>query len=134
MWGITWQRPTIARNAPHLRKIATDSSRLIAALLPFRRHSGAYPWFTDYDKTEDDKAKQKSADKIRLALTVHTQTEEEFFYPAAYDAIEDDDLLDEAEVEHASAKKLIAQIQAGKVGDPLFDAKVRAGRIDQPPC
>ena len=35
------------------------------------------------------------------------------------------DLLDEAEVEHASAKDLIAQIEAGSPGDPLFDAKVK---------
>lgn len=87
-------------------------------------HREVKGWFANYDKTEDDKAKQEIADKICLALTVHTQIEEEIFYPAAYDAIEDDDLLDEAEVEHASAKELIAQIQAGKVGDPLFDAKV----------
>lgn len=87
-------------------------------------HREVKGWFADYDKTEDDALKQELADKICLALTVHTQIEEEIFYPAAYEAIEDDDLLDEAEVEHASAKELIAQIKAGKVGDPLFDAKV----------
>lgn len=87
-------------------------------------HREVKAWFKEYDKTDDDAAKQELADKICLALTVHTQIEEEIFYPAAYDAIEDDDLLDEAEVEHASAKDLIAQIQDGKVGDPLFDAKV----------
>src|ERR1700712_3119817 len=44
--------------------------------------------------------------------------------PAARAAIDDDDLLDEAEVEHASAKQLIAEIQAMDVADRLFDAKV----------
>ena len=58
-------------------------------------------------------------------MTVHAQIEEEIFYPAAYDALEDDDLLDEAEVEHASAKDLIAQIQASNPAEPLFDAKVK---------
>ena len=37
---------------------------------------------------------------------------------------EGDDLLNEPEVEHASAKELIAQIQASRMGKPLFDAKV----------
>lgn len=57
-------------------------------------------------------------------LTVHATIEEEIFYPAAYEALDDDDLLDEAEVEHASAKALIAEIEASQVGEPLFDAKV----------
>jgi len=47
-------------------------------------------------------------------LTVHATIEEEIFYPAAR--------LDEAEVEHASAKELIAQIELMKASDPLYDA------------
>lgn len=107
------------------RKSTTASKRPPDAIKLLKDdHREVKGWFAQYDKTEDDEAKQELADKICLALTVHAQIEEEIFYPAAYDAIEDDDLLDEAEVEHASAKELIAQIQAGKVGDPLFDAKV----------
>jgi hypothetical protein len=82
-------------------------------------------WFKDYEKLEDDIGKQALADKICLALTVHAQIEEEIFYPAARGEIDDDDLLDEAEVEHASAKQLIAEIQGMKAGDRLFDAKVK---------
>lgn len=87
-------------------------------------HKEVSGWFAEYDRTDDDARKQELADKICLALTVHTAIEEEIFYPAAYDALDDDDLLDEAEIEHASAKSLIAEIKAGKVGDPLFDARV----------
>lgn len=87
-------------------------------------HKEVKGWFADYEKTDDDARKQALADQICKALTVHAQIEEEIFYPAAYDALDDDDLLDEAEVEHASAKDLIAQIEASKVGEPLFDAKV----------
>ena len=46
-------------------------------------------------------------------LTVHATIEEEIFYPAAR--------LDEAEVEHASAKELIAQIELMKASDPLYE-------------
>lgn len=80
--------------------------------------------FKEYESLETDSDKQALADKICLALTVHAQIEEEIFYPATREAIDDDDLLDEAEVEHASAKQLIAEIQAMKAGDRLFDAKV----------
>jgi hemerythrin superfamily protein len=87
-------------------------------------HKEVKTYFKQYETLEDDAEKRALADKICLALTVHAQIEEEIFYPAAREAIDDDDLLDEAEVEHASAKQLIAEIQAMKVSDRLFDAKV----------
>ncbi len=87
-------------------------------------HKEVRAWFKQYEDLEDNADKQALADKICLALTVHTQIEEEIYYPATREAIDDDDLLDEAEVEHASAKQLIAEIQGMKAGDHLFDAKV----------
>jgi len=39
--------------------------------------------------------------------------------------LKDTDLLAEAEVEHATAKDLIAQIQAAGEADEMFDAKVK---------
>ena len=57
-------------------------------------------------------------------LTVHTTIEEEIFYPAVREAIDDEDLMDEADVEHASAKELIAQLEAANPGDDQYDAKV----------
>ena len=59
-----------------------------------------------------------------MELTVHAQIEEEIFYPALREAIKETDLLDEAEVEHASAKDLIAQIEEAADVDDMFDAKV----------
>ncbi|MCY1382096.1 hypothetical protein D9M69_700780 [compost metagenome] len=60
-----------------------------------------------------------------MELTVHTQLEEEILYPAVREAIKETELLDEAEVEHASAKDLIAQIQDSTEVDEMFDAKVK---------
>ncbi len=88
-------------------------------------HREVKAMFDQYEKTESDKEKEALARKICRALTVHAQIEEEIFYPAAYEALDDDDLLDEAEVEHASAKDLIAQIEASSPSEPLFDAKVK---------
>jgi hemerythrin superfamily protein len=90
-------------------------------------HKQVKQWFAQYDKSEDDGQKQELADQICEALTVHAQIEEEIFYPAAYAALDEDgdDLVDEAAVEHATAKALIAEISAMSVGEPLFDAKVK---------
>jgi hemerythrin superfamily protein len=71
-------------------------------------------------------AKDELADKICKALSVHAQIEEEIFYPAAREALDsdDEDLLDEAEVEHGSIKELVAAIQNHE-DDGLFDAQVK---------
>jgi hemerythrin-like domain-containing protein len=71
-------------------------------------------------------SKKKLADQICNALILHTTVEEEIFYPALRDASKEaEDKLDEAIVEHASAKDLIAQIQEMEADDDLYDAKVK---------
>ena len=42
---------------------------------------------------------------------MHATIEEEIFYPAARVVLDDEALVDEADVEHACAKDLIAQIE-----------------------
>lgn len=64
------------------------------------------------------------AEEICRKLTVHTMIEEEIFYPAAREALKDEDLIEEAEVEHQSAKDLIAQIQGSTPDDDKFEARV----------
>ena len=71
-------------------------------------------------------AKKKLADEICLALLEHATAEEEIFYPAVRDAVaKSDDMVDEAVVEHAGAKDLIAQIQGMSPEEELYDAKVK---------
>ncbi|CAA9891765.1 Hemerythrin HHE cation binding domain-containing protein [Candidatus Methylobacter favarea] len=84
--------------------------------------------FKEYEKLkdgEDTETKKAVAIEICNELTVHAKVEEELFYPAARKAIGDDDLINEANVEHATAKDLIAQIQSMDVEDPMYDAKVK---------
>lgn len=57
-------------------------------------------------------------------LKVHTEIEEGIFYPAVRGVIDDDGLMDEALVEHAAAKELIAQLENMNPDDELYDAKV----------
>ncbi len=90
-------------------------------------HKKVKKLFKDFEKIREDGEaadKEALAEEICAELTLHTRIEEELFYPAAREAIEEEDLLDEAEVEHATAKDLIAQIQEMDSSDPLYDAKV----------
>lgn len=94
-------------------------------------HKEVKALFKDYEKLvkaeADDEEKLDIAQQICMKLTVHATVEEELFYPAARDALgEDADLVDEADVEHASAKELIAQIgSSSPAEDDHFDAKVK---------
>jgi hemerythrin-like domain-containing protein len=91
-------------------------------------HDRVKTMFTDFDKLtkSEDKEQEKSAlvERICEELTIHARIEEEIFYPAVRAAIDDDDLMDEADVEHAGAKELIAQLEEMEPGDDHFDAKV----------
>ena len=82
----------------------------------------AYKKLCENDASGEEK--QKLADQICQELTVHAQIEEEIFYPQVRDAIDEDDLLDEAEEEHGTAKDLISQIEEMDPEDDLYDAKV----------
>jgi hypothetical protein len=73
----------------------------------------------------DSATKQELAERICIELTIHTAIEEEIFYPAARAAIDDDDLMDEADVEHDAAKELVAQIQDMDPEESHYDAKVK---------
>lgn len=88
-------------------------------------HREVEGWFEDFEDTNSASKKQKLANQICLALRVHTQIEEEVFYPACREAGIEVDMMDEADVEHDGAKKLIAEIEAGKPGDDHWDAKVK---------
>lgn len=69
--------------------------------------------------------KRKLAQKICQDLTVHTQIEEEIFYPRVQAAIDDDGLMEEALREHAEAKKTIARIQGMAPSDDGYDDAVK---------
>ena len=92
-------------------------------------HDEVKQLFDDYEELADDNApdgeRQALAVRVCAMLTVHATIEEEILYPAARDALDDESLVDEATVEHASAKALIAEIESMKPSEPLYDAKVK---------
>jgi hemerythrin superfamily protein len=97
-----------------------------AVSLLVKDHKDVKAMFNKFDKLADRSTvgKKEIANQICRALTLHTQLEEEIFYPAVRIAIKDDDLMEEALVEHAAAKELIAEIEDMDPGDDLYDAKV----------
>jgi len=109
--------------AKSTRSSANDATKLLAA-----DHKEVDALFKQYKKLAKAEAdateRQELAQEICMMLTVHATIEEEIFYPAAREAEVDSDLLDEAEVEHASAKELIAQIESMSPDEELYDAKV----------
>jgi hemerythrin superfamily protein len=82
-----------------------------------------YQMLAEGDGDEGDR--RALSTQICGMLAVHAMIEEEIFYPAARKAEVDAVLLDEAQIEHASAKQLIAEIGAARASDPLYDARVK---------
>lgn len=116
------------------RKPAQSERQQDAISLLTEDHQQVKKMFQQFDKLKDDEEDEKEelARKICTALTAHATVEEEIFYPAVRAAIDDEDLMDEADVEHASAKELIAQIEVASADDDHYDAKVKvlAEQID----
>jgi hemerythrin superfamily protein len=101
-----------------------------AIVLLTQDHKDVKELFKQYEKLAEGEADADSrravAEEICNMLTVHATVEEEVFYPAARDALgEDADLIDEADIEHETAKELIAQIKASSPEDDHYDARVK---------
>ena len=90
-------------------------------------HTKVEGLFARFEKTRGDAQKTKLAETICQELKIHTTIEEELFYPAAREALKqaDMELMEEAQVEHDSAKVLIEQIEAGSPDDENYDALVK---------
>ena len=101
----------------------TKSPDAIALLK--KDHREVEELFEKFEKASGDGRKQQLAEQICLELSVHSQIEEEIFYPACEGKVEED-LLKESYVEHDGAKVLIAEIIAGgPKEDEYYDAKVK---------
>jgi hemerythrin superfamily protein len=88
-------------------------------------HRAVKKLFSDFEKEKSASAKEAIVREACMELTVHTQVEEQLFYPFLESADKETfgDLLDEAEVEHAGAKNLIAELETMSSSDELFRAK-----------
>ncbi|MBC3918465.1 hemerythrin domain-containing protein [Undibacterium sp. CY18W] len=111
-----------------IAKKAKGAAAQDAVSLLKQDHKNVKALFSKFESLGDKAlvSKKKIARQICLELTKHTIAEEEIFYSAMRKVGEDTrDMMDEATVEHAAAKDLIAQILAMEPGDDLYDAKVK---------
>jgi hemerythrin superfamily protein len=114
------KKATKSRSKSRSAAVQQDAVALLKA-----DHRQVEQWFEQFEATRSDDRKSKLAQQICQALTVHTEIEEEIFYPAFLAATEDKDMHHEAAVEHDGAKKLIAEIEASGPNDDYYDAKVK---------
>lgn len=88
-------------------------------------HARAALLFERFEAARSAERKEKLAAQICDDLDLHIRSEEEVFYPAVRAAIGNEALMNEATVEHDSAKDLIRQIRAMSGSDPLYAARVK---------
>jgi len=86
-------------------------------------HQRVKQLFDRFERTHGS-SKERLAQTICRELKIHTELEEGVFYPAVRAAIHDEELMNEAEIEHQSAKDLISRIESTSPSDARFDALV----------
>ena len=115
--------PSPASRTSKAKPTATKAQDAIALLKADHREAEGV--FEQFEKARSPEKKGELAMKVCKALRVHMTIEEEIFYPAFKEATGDDDLNNEAIVEHASARNLIDEIEAMEPDDEFYDAKVK---------
>ena len=98
----------------------TDATQILA-----KDHRLVERIIEKFDKLEDGDTEKKEQ-LVREAcneLKVHAIVEEEIFYPSVRRALDEGDIIDEAQVEHEVVKQLIAELEEMTADDDLYDAK-----------
>ena len=103
--------------------MVTETSPKDALHLLAADHRKVEELFEKFEKASGASAKEKLVREICTELKVHAQIEEEIYYPAIRGKVEDD-ALDEAYVEHDSAKLLVNELEAAEPDEEYYDAKV----------
>jgi hemerythrin superfamily protein len=111
-----------SRSAAAKKAAATRAKNAINLLKA--DHREVEKLFGEFEKASGEERKMQLALKICMELKIHMQIEEEIFYPTSRDFLKDDDIVNEAVVEHQAAKDLMEQIPGMDPSDEMFDAKV----------
>ena len=118
-------KSSAAKSKSTTKKTSASAARSKDAVALLKAdHRAVEKLFSQYEKAKDDDRKQQIASQIILELRVHTQIEEEIFYPTSREFLKDDDIVNEAVVEHQAAKDLMDQIEGMSPSDEMYDAKV----------
>lgn len=86
-------------------------------------HERVQKMFKEFSKIKDDtEAQRQLVEAACMEIAAHAEIEEEIFYPAARQALEDGDLIEEANVEHAVAERLIGELREMSPEDERYAA------------
>jgi hemerythrin superfamily protein len=111
--------------AARSKKSRKNSGAKDALTLLRADHKHVSALFDAYESARGAKRKLELSKEICSELKVHTTIEEEIFYPALRRVKGTDDMLDEANVEHAGAKHLIGEIERSSPEDDYYDARIK---------
>jgi len=81
--------------------------------------------FQEFEYADDEDSRRDLVIRTCTELTVHAQLEEELFYAAIREDIDDPGLVDQAQIEHGVIKDLITQLEYTEPDDDLYDATFR---------
>ena len=114
-----------ARKSTAKRAKSNGQSKSVDAIALLKAdHRKVEELFSKFESAKGAKAKQRIANEVCMELIIHAQIEEEIFYPAVKDEVEQD-IYAEAHVEHDGAKVLIAEILDGDPESEFYDANVK---------
>jgi len=83
-------------------------------------HTHVLSAFHQYEVGSSARLKKGLADQVCLAIEIHTQLEEEIFYPALR-VVADDEMLRKSTPEHDEMRGLISRLRNMPVDDPVYD-------------
>ncbi|MET1025757.1 MAG: hemerythrin domain-containing protein [Dongiaceae bacterium] len=101
-----------------------SQNQLDAVALLKADHRKVEDLFAKFESAKGAAKKQALVQQICTELSAHTMIEEEIFYPACTGEIEED-MVQEAYVEHDGAKVLIAELVASEPDEEFYSAKVK---------
>ena len=105
------------------KRKAPARGKMDALKLLKQDHEKVKKAFKKFEKMDhESNAAQELAAQTIADIKLHAALEEEIFYPALREAIDDDDLMNEAVVEHKSAKQLMQDLESMRPDDPMFAA------------
>jgi iron-sulfur cluster repair protein YtfE (RIC family) len=106
----------------------TEQAKLGALDLLKADHDKIRALFREFEQLkgieEQEERKVEITEEICYELSLHAALEEEIFYPAVRSLVDNDELIDEAELEHAGARELINQLEVMYPGDEHYEATV----------
>ena len=91
-----------------------------------KQHRQVEKLFKQVEKTEDPRQRRKLLDQIAADLKMHTQIEEEIFYPAVREVgtSKAEEMVDEAFEEHHVVDLVLAELPQVDPEDERFEAKM----------